>query len=1482
MAEETYTLPEPLGPATTSSEYTLPEPIGPASDPNYVLPEPIGPAEGEEETGVFSVMSDIAKGAVRAPISVLQGIGELGGAGIDYVFDTNTARYVTETGEDVKQALGIDELGAAGEITDEIGSFLIGFIPVAGWLGRAGSVARGAQGVASSGRFLRSAEAVGRAARGSAIGRSVFATRPGLIGTTALGSGVVETLVSPEGRSTIADNFEFLPESLRTEEYDALDTGSENAARIIRNRLRRASEAALLSGAFDTALLGAGAGIRAAATAPVIGPGISAAVRGTNRYVNLGAQKLSTVPGIKGATQLFNRYFSPSRGGDPVIFEELQDVIASGDAASRRALRQYNKVEQAFAELPRIMRRSGEANPERASAQTYDYLTGNKSALDMYQLPDGSNPVRKAADDALKIMNTYQDDLLGSLSRAKESADTTFQQNRIQSVIDEIETNRAANMGYLNRLFTMYEPGEARKFYENLDLTSKEFDDVVDEVQNFMGTAVTGGRSTLGDQYVPGFSDLAPQVQRREAQRIVYEILGLKATDQIGPQAALKNVREALKQELRGGEGVRGVVASRRPVLNISEEMFIERKPIIDNNPLLRAFMGEIKDPKKLYVTSINKMAKTSAAGDFYRNVARSGNAVSIDKAVDQIAQGGRPLVVRMDMSPERLAVQTPSPRGTEALPRGYMAGTDPVTALREQEAFLKNEGYVRLGDELNPNSVFGGEYGALTGMYVPQEMANMFTAPLELGLHPASELFAVLNQFRGLSQKALIVPNLPSRVRDILGNASMLAANANIPRNMDFAAMFQTLLGDMANLDDAGLARLVRKIELSGTQNTNLLISALREFIGEGKQLGFAGKTAKAIEKAESLPVYKQLDRFFTALAEGSDNFFKAIAVLSEEAKFTEALTKAGVNVSKNDPFFEEIMASFVNNGLVRRVGSEVLAELNPIEVMAAEIAKDTMPTYNRVGAFIRGLDRFPLFGNFMSFASENIRNSVNIVGRALREMAYEVEPALRQAMGEQRAAILERNIRALGAQRLASYMSVAVVAPSAMVKAGMMSTGMTEDDMNRVYDLSQDYLRDQMLVPIEYDGEGKVKFVNLSYVAPYGFVTDSANAALREYARQGRLGKSEAEAIASGMWASFTSYTDPFASEAIIYERIRDVLPSSGPMSLGIGRGGVTATGAKIYEQSAPLGDKISAGFLHVVDSLAPAYINLLAEVRGGEIRPGRMSRAFFEVPGSRGQEYDVYEEIARQFTGFTPLELNMNRDFEFNGLEYTELRNEAKGAANRALTASDRTVEEMISGYADSMDALYNTQSLLYSQAQAAISLYADPEVGRRRVFRQLKAAGLGNAEINNILDGRFYPRPVSRETVLEVSRQLREEGRARLVDQLPVQEINALVRERMGQPLRPVAREPDRESNLSRMIRMETTVPEGAYQLPEPIGPANVQGAAPAAPVVGSMPVAPVPQPSVPQARSQPPSLDLLGSNPLEALRNLGIAQRTSGQ
>ena len=176
---------------------------------------------------------EAGRGIITAPVSLLQGLTELGAAGLDFTFGTNTSRPVTEAFESLKS--GIKPETGVGQAVEDITAFGLGFIPIAGWLGRASLAAKTAQAgktvIPSTSRFLRTAENFGKSARG----QKLLSTRAGLIGTTAAAAAGYETVFTPDGRVTLSDTFD-LGGPLQTEADTGL-TGREAALRRIKNKL---------------------------------------------------------------------------------------------------------------------------------------------------------------------------------------------------------------------------------------------------------------------------------------------------------------------------------------------------------------------------------------------------------------------------------------------------------------------------------------------------------------------------------------------------------------------------------------------------------------------------------------------------------------------------------------------------------------------------------------------------------------------------------------------------------------------------------------------------------------------------------------------------------------------------------------------------------------------------------------------------------------------------------------------------------------------------------------------------------------------------------------------------------------------------------------------------------------------------------------------------------------------------------------------
>lgn len=1419
-------------------------------------PAAVSPETPPEESDEGFIES-VGRGVVTAPVSMAQGVLELGAIGLDAAFGTNTLRPTTDFFAGIKENIAPER--AAGKVTEEIVSFGLGFIPIAGWLGRASHTARTGKGVTSSSRFMRSAEEFGS----SSVGKKLLSSRAGLFGTTAAAAGLYEGLVSPDGRETLSDSFTALPDALKTEGY-AGEVGRGEAGRQFRNKMRQSAEAAALSAGFDTLLYGLGQGSRQVAALPGVNETLSAGARGIVNAFDLVGRGASMVPGADRGKQLFDRYFSSARGADPAVVASIRDVEGLTRAEKNEAIRMVTGYESNLKSALRDIRRQNgtKVAMEEAERDVYSYLVGGLSS-DVIESKYGA-AVKGSLDQMVDQTTRLEDILAKQLEDVARTEEARFrtalvpfapglavtERGRLsRAAVNTIQEMQQGRRAHLSRMFDVHQ--NPLSFYSELGEDFMQQKPFQDAVTNLMAYSTRNNPANYG----------TPEA-KENATRLILDIVGLgEISTGAAPSAALKNRIGQVRREL-GERG--GLTMERQSLFKLADEMLIPRKDLITEVPAVRAFMGEITKPQDLVVNTINKLAETTTAFDFYRNVL-GRNAVLPSEALAKIREGARPIVVDIPdprtMSPEDYTAEIDSLRA---------AGLNPDNL----EDTLQLNGYRKLGD-FNPDSALGGQYGDMSGKYVPEEIYANLTGPITLSSHPASQLASIVNQIKGLSQKQLIVPNVSSRVRDFFGNQLMRVATGNTPSlyNQDYLGAAQVFLRDASRLNNTGLERLRFKLDAAGVTDSNVLLKAIQQYQKEGSAVGAAQAVRKVIKGYENFPVLKQVMGFFETITDNVDGYAKATVMLGEEAKLNEVFKGAGI---ANPDEFSSVLDWMQRSGIVDRTRSEVSdfagaagrpsARLSPVEVIAADRTKRMMPTYSEIGMAVRALDRALPFGNFTSFASENIRNMSNILDLGLKELSATVDPDLVAEVGEEKARALVRQLRAVGAQRLTGLLTVAAITPKAMVRASMNSTGTTEEQMERLYEQVPEYLAGHDLVITDNDGKGRIDYFDLSYVAPYSFVTDSINAALRSYSESGRLDKSEADQLATAAWSTISSLADPFASESIVFERVRDALPSEG--FPGIGRGGVTSTGGKIYRDTDDIGTKAQKGFVHIIDSLAPAYAKLVVEGRRGEIEPGRLTRAMMNTPGARGNEYNEYEELARQVTGFTPMRLDLRRDFEFAGKEYGPRRSDAKTAANAMVRRADTTVPEMVDAWGNYLDVLYREQSKLYNDIQGARELgLSDAEI-RRNLTRKAK---LGTTEVAMIMRGQFYPGMASEE-LAEALQQQRREGRTRVTDRVPFRELNAMSRERMRQPLSPeMFRRRREEAAAPAVAPPQDAAPPVAEQGPV-VTPAPVTSQAPA-PVVPQTPRAP--------AGGVPP-LAVLGGDPVSQARNAEIAQRLSSQ
>jgi hypothetical protein len=265
---------------------------------------------------------------------------------------------------------------------------------------------------------------------------------------------------------------------------------------------------------------------------------------------------------------------------------------------------------------------------------------------------------------------------------------------------------------------------------------------------------------------------------------------------------------------------------------------------------------------------------------------------------------------------------------------------------------------------------------------------------------------------------------------------------------------------------------------------------------------------------------------------------------------------------------------------------------------------------------------------------------------------------------------------------------------------------------------------------------------------------------------------------------------------------------------------------------------------------------------------------------TPGPQGEQFNLPTEFARIVTGFTPMELNLQRDFQFAGKEYSPLRQDAKTSATRIIRAPDRTPDEMRQAWSTYLDNLYREQGKLYGDIQAARALGLSDSNIRRQLVKEAK---LGSDEVSSIMRGQFYPGKASEELYADIRLQERNDkiNRKTPTAEIPFQDFMAMSRSRFREqlvapdkPAAPAPVAPKAADPFADLI--PTAAPASPAPAPAMADPFAdlIQPVAPAIPAAPKLPSAPL----SPQNRAAL-SPSLLGGDPISQQLNSEIAQRT---
>ncbi len=1244
--------------------------------------------ETEEGPGVVSTMGDIAQGGAAGVVNIGQGLAELASMGVDVALGTDTARATTGFFEDAKESLNFVPDTGAGKVAEGLITYGSMAIPVAGWLGAASAASKGARIASSASKFKKTAHAFGK----SGPGKQLLNNRAKLAASTALGTGMADVLVSPSTFNTLSDSFDALPDFLKTEDDTQL-TGAEERGRRLRNKLRFGLEGFALTAGGEALFPVVGL----AAKVPAYVPGVPAVARLIGNGFDKVGEKL-------GSSDFIKKYFTAAGLTPRELYEGIEGVKDFSKATTRDAAKRFIAFDKAARKVVGRTKLfgTGKDGVQKAYDDLYKYLTGDISESVMKV--NYSTEVATAAKDMRNQVDGLTDLFM------KEVENSSLDQTSRDLLKNQFESQQGK---YLRRLYEAHlRPDEWAKSFDP-KLYNKAVSDVEQRIK---------------------FNDpLKTSLQaNEEAVRTVNGMIKKNVMD--GPfKDPLAMVNLQSKAFDKGLKQVRD-----KPLFEIAEGIFRDRK--LSKPDSLKELLGEIKDPKELYLRTVDQMSQTLSANQLYRQFSAQ-NLTDFKGAEALLAQGGRPLLI---------------------------SGKD---LTEEQAKAFLDRNYTRLGeipDEIQINKdlskleqagkkAFGGKYGVLTGDLVPSEIADSLTIAAK-ATSPLQEALAISLQAKGLSQMTKTVLNPLSQIRNFHSGIFMVGANGNIARDMSIFESGRLTMGRLKDMGDNEFRETFNMLQKTGLVDQNYVVNEFRALLDEGADLKVAGKVADLSKRSiDKIPFARAALKGAQNVYSGTDNYWKTVGYLGEKAKYSAAFRKSGLDPDNLGAITDDL----VNAGLAPRA-TEFSRGIDFMDLMTTDIVKATMPTYSRVPELVKTIRRIPVVGNFMAFPAEIIRTTTNITRQGLKELGFRASPELVQKIGVKQARILEKQIRAIGAKRLSNYAAMAYVAPVAAQKAAMEALDFTQEQLDALELEAPEWMKGHTLMPISHKPGDKTEYVDLSYMMPYDFMAAPVRAAMQAYSETGEVTDSQAKQVMEAGKIALLKLMEPFASEALLAERIADVFY----------RDGVTRTGARFIQEGESDGDKLKKSFNHIIAGFSPGILDMFYQERGGKFQPGRLTKAMTNTPGGYGETFTLAEEAASMLTGFREMEADLNNTFYYKGAEYKGNRSGLLREFKREAGKNDSTDQSVIASFQEANRDLLTQQSKLFAHIKAARTLGMTDSQIRRSLKNQ---AGMGKKEINFALNGKFLPFNISSGLIRQIRQETALLGQPRVIQALPLSEL-----------------------------------------------------------------------------------------------------------
>ena len=719
-------------------------------------------------------------------------------------------------------------------------------------------------------------------------------------------------------------------------------------------------------------------------------------------------------------------------------------------------------------------------------------------------------------------------------------------------------------------------------------------------------------------------------------------------------------------------------------------------KKVIDETNMLpkeiRELLGEIQDPRYSIFNAMTNLSSVARTSNYLTNVAAKNSEVQ--------SAGGRGFFWNSkDAGEEALRSRT---TGIELVPVDDIVKDLPgagkvINPL--QGSFTTKE----IAEAIrNANNISGGLQGFVRGEGKEGAEAAVSWMYRNLLLFP-----------KGVSQLSKTVFSVPTHLRNMISAFGFSGANGILFENPTVVAKAFREGIDVSGLTKFGAnhpkaQEAYRELLELGVVNSQVQIGDLKALLTDVR----LGEQVANIDSIISpfMRKMKKTKEFFQGKYVAEDDTFKITNYVVELDRLKKAAVKQGIDVSDE-------------------------AVLKGLKVDAANIVKNTVPNYDFVGSAVRTARLLPI-GNFMSFPSEMIRTTSNIVGQGLKEMRHVPAQGVRvkgsnlglsvtEILADGTEQVVKNNALTKGSyetgfKRLLGMATFTTGIPIALTEGAAAIYDVSKEELAALRRFVPEWSKNSTLIPIR-DDDGELRYIDFSHSNAYDVIARPLRTVLNSIQEGEATDEQILAGFASGIGEAGAEIMNPFISESIWTEAATDLTV----------RGGRTSDGRRLYTDQTSFGDKRAIEFMHLGNALLPSF-------RQYE----RLLQAATESPTSRGDILDVGPEIAG-FMGLRPIKIDPLRSMGFKISNYQsgirDARREFTGGKFGVLKGGPVDPNDIIKRFAASNNARFGVQQEMYKDLTAAEAL----GVSRNVLSRQFKDRQISEKNFNNLRNAQFDP-------------------------------------------------------------------------------------------------------------------------------------------